>query len=137
MYWVTLLRFSLVLRWFFVQRALVKRLIALIAIFPILAVAEPQWVKVWEGDMVANAGQGPVHVIEEADTGTHKHTGGTARVVVRTNMKLGSVNIVGMEIDTFDCVHATYTIQSGKAGPGPTIPVKLPAELAMYQFACN
>jgi hypothetical protein len=87
--------------------------------------------------MVATVGQGPVHLVEEADANRHEHTGGTARVVVRTNMTLGAIHIQGGELQTFDCLHATYTIQTGSEGPGPTIPVKLPAELAMYKFACN
>jgi hypothetical protein len=114
----------------------VNQLYAVIAILPLLALADSQWVKIWEGDMVLPI-SGPAHVVTEADVTTQKHTGATARVLVRTSMTAQQIHFVAIEVDTFDCVQATYTIQTGSVGPGPVIPVKLPAELAMYQFACN
>jgi hypothetical protein len=115
---------------------LVKQLFAVIAILPSLALADVQWVKIWEGDMALPV-NGSAHVVEEADVSTPKHTGATARVLVRTSMTTQRIHLVSTEVDTFDCLRATYTIQTGNVGPGPTIPVKLPAELAMYQFACH
>lgn len=101
------------------------------------AVADAQWLKVWEGDMPLPL-SGSAHVVEEADVRTHSRTGAVAHVWVRTSMSAQDIHFSAMEVDTFDCEHATYTIQVIRsAAPGPTIPVKLPAELAVYQFACN
>jgi uncharacterized protein len=101
------------------------------------AVADAQWVKVWEGDMALPV-SGSGHVVEEADVRTHSHTGAIAHVWVRTGISAQDIHFTAMDVDTFDCEHATYTIQNiHSTGPGPTIPVKLPAELAVYQFACN
>lgn len=115
-----------------------NQLYAVIASLPSLALADSQWVKIWEGDMVLPI-SGSAHVVTEADVTTQKHTGATAtaRVLVRTSMTAQQIHFVAIEVATFDCVQATYTIQTGSVGPGPVIPVKLPAELAMYQFACN
>jgi ankyrin repeat protein len=101
------------------------------------AVADAQWVKLWEGDMALPVG-GSAHVVEEADVRTHSHTGAIAHVWVRTSMSTQHIHFTAIDVDTFDCEHATYTIQNiHSAGPGSTISVKLAPELAMYQFACN
>ena len=115
---------------------LVKSIYAVIAILPSLALADFEWVKIWEGDMALPI-SGSAHVVTEADVTTQKHTGAIARVLVRTSMTAEKIHLVTTELDTFDCVQATYTIQTGSVGPGPVMPVKLPAELAMYQFACR
>jgi hypothetical protein len=115
---------------------LVKQLYAVIAFLPSFVLADSEWVKIWEGDMVLPI-SGSAHVVTEADVTSHKYTGATARVLVRSSITAQQIHLVAIELDTFDCVQATYTIQTGRAGPGPVIHVKLPAELAMYQFACN
>jgi len=112
-----------------------KRLFAVLALLPSYALAESQWVKVWEGD--ESTPQGSVHIVEEADLRTRKHTGTTSRFVERTSMTLGTTYIVGISTDTFDCEQATYTMQTGGVGPGPTIQVKVAAEMALFQFACR
>ncbi len=78
-----------------------------------------------------------MHVAEEVDGNSRDHKGATARVIVRTTAMIGQLPMVIADLETFDCVNATYTIQSGKGGPGAPTPVKHPAELAVYQFACN
>lgn len=112
-----------------------KPLFAILVTFSTLALADPQWIKVWEGAIEQPPGK--VHLIEEVDPSTRDHKGPTAHIIVRTTTMIGQLPMVIAELETFDCVNATYTIQSGKGGPGAPTPVKHPAELAVYQFACN
>jgi hypothetical protein len=127
---------SLALDCISIQAVPVKPIYAVIAMLPALALADVAWVKIWEGDMALPI-SGSAHVVTEADVTTQKHTGAITRVLVRTSMTAEKIHLVTTELETFDCVQATYTIQTGSVGPGPVIPVKLPAELAMYQFACR
>jgi hypothetical protein len=111
-----------------------KPFFAILVTFSTLAMADPQWIKVWEGDIEQPQ---KIHMTEEVDGNSRDHKGSTARIIVRTTAMIGQLPMVIADLDTFDCVNATYTIQSGKGGPGAPTPVKQPVELAVYQFACN
>jgi hypothetical protein len=111
-----------------------KLFFAILVAFSTLALADPQWIKVWEGDIEQPQ---KIHVIEEVDGNSRDHKGSTARIIVRTTATIGKLPMVIADLETFDCVKATYTIQSGKGGPGAPIHVKHPAEIAVYQIACN
>jgi len=56
---------------FNIQAVTVRKIYAIIAMLPSLALADVQWVKIWEGDMALPT-SGSAHFVIEADAATQK-----------------------------------------------------------------
>lgn len=132
---------------------IMRKVSVFIALLPSISLGGPSWLVVWDGELLSPGDQNPPHLIEEVDTSSHVHTGSTAHVQVRNTLfgsfynprdgRQESLRWQFITDDLFDCVNATYTSQAVTfgskklEGPGPTNPVKLKPELALYQYACN
>jgi hypothetical protein len=112
-----------------------KQSLTALALIPMIVLAGSPWVKVWEGDV--SVLDDTIHVVELVDSSSRNHTGTTARLVARISAASTKVHFYYIETDTFDCAQWTYTSQGGSADPSPIKPVKLPEEIALFQFACG